>query len=265
MLMLSKIFKTKNFEFCWDFGSSYYRKQIFSDYKNKSDIESENPFKAAQKEKNKEVFDISRKYLHTEILPNLGLNSYLCKNVESDDIVSFLTTKVYKNDEIIIVSMDKDFYQLVDKRVSVYNPITKKIINEDFLIQEYNCNPNKISENFILYKSILGDGSDKIPGVPKCGVKTSIKLARQIIDECIDAKLKEKFLTEEYLELIERNKKLIDFKSLDLISTISIEENINFVKETFKVDKEKAFKTLRDLEINTLYSKLIDFVGIPNG
>jgi 5'-3' exonuclease len=144
----------------------------------------------------------------------------------------------------------------------VYNPISKKIIDENFLIEEYNCNPNKISENFILYKSILGDGSDKIPGIPKCGVKTSSKLARQMIDNCVEKKLKEKFLTEEYLGIIERNKKLIDFKNLDLISTISIEENISFVKETFKIDREKAFKTLRNLEINTLYSKLIDFVGV---
>jgi len=73
--------------------------------------------------------------------------------------------------ELFIVSSDKDFYQLIDERVKVWNPIKKQIINQEDFFEIYNMQPY----NFALLKSLMGDKSDNIPGIKGLGPKTIAK------------------------------------------------------------------------------------------
>jgi 5'-3' exonuclease len=70
------------------------------------------------------------------------------------------------------VSADKDFLQLVDKNITVYSPITKEYYTPRAVQEKFGLPP----KNFLLYKTLLGDDSDKIPGVQGLGPKKLYKL-----------------------------------------------------------------------------------------
>ena len=80
-----------------------------------------------------------------------------------DDIIAVLSEKLVEkfNSTVFIVSSDKDFLQLVTKKIILYRPMEKEYYTPEAVRQKYGILPY----NFIVYKTLLGDNSDKIPGV----------------------------------------------------------------------------------------------------
>ena len=92
--------------------------------------------------------------------------------VEADDVIAYTARHIiYAFWNKIIVSSDKDFYQLCDKYTSVYRPIQDKIITEQNVLEDFKIHPN----NFALARAIAGDPSDNLPGVSGVGLKTIAK------------------------------------------------------------------------------------------
>jgi len=75
------------------------------------------------------------------------------------------------NAEKIIVSSDKDFFQLLNKRTIQYRPIQKEILNEVKITDKFNIHPN----NFSIARAMEGDKSDNIDGIEGLGLKTIAK------------------------------------------------------------------------------------------
>ena len=116
--------------------------------------------------------------------------------MEGDDVMSWLSENLSGNN--VIVSVDQDFLQLVQDTVSVYSPIKDiHITNQNF--EEIVGVPVK---DFLMYKALIGDKSDNIPGVPKVGDKT----AKKIISAGIDT------LSTEHQEIYAENVKLMDLR-----------------------------------------------------
>ena len=94
--------------------------------------------------------------------------------VEADDIIAHLATTITQNNDdsrAFIVSSDKDFIQLVSDQITVYRPIEKDFYTRDTIVEKFGVLP----ENFILYKVLMGDASDKVPGIKGLGVKKLMK------------------------------------------------------------------------------------------
>ena len=94
--------------------------------------------------------------------------------MEADDIIAHLATTITQNNDdsrAFIVSSDKDFIQLVSDQITVYRPIEKDFYTRDTIVEKFGVLP----ENFILYKVLMGDASDKIPGIKGLGVKKLMK------------------------------------------------------------------------------------------
>ena len=92
--------------------------------------------------------------------------------VEADDIISYAVQHSrYKDYNKLIVSSDKDFYQLVNNNTAIFRPIQKKVITMPVIMQEFGIHPN----NFALARAIAGDPSDNLKGVPRVGLKTVSK------------------------------------------------------------------------------------------
>jgi len=151
-------------------------------------------------------------------LPLLGISVFEKKGFEADDVIGTICnlSKV----ETIIISGDKDLLQLIDKNTKV--SLLKKGIKETFLYdierikEDYNLKPKELID----YKSLRGDNSDNIPGVPGIGEKTALELIQrfsslkniyQKIDK-IDEKTKQKLISFKkqaflsyQLSLIEKN------------------------------------------------------------
>ena len=94
---------------------------------------------------------------------------------EADDVI---TTMVLKNlnHENIICSSDKDYLQSVQKNVQVWSWGKKILYTPQLVLEEFGVMP----ENFTYYRSIVGDDSDKLPGVEGIGEKTILKLVPQL-------------------------------------------------------------------------------------
>lgn len=99
------------------------------------------------------------------------------ESYEADDIIGTITKKL-KNDNlrIIIVTGDRDIFQLIDKNIYVAVPQTGltsiKIYDRNEVLKKLGLPPEKIVD----YKALVGDQSDNYPGAKGIGPKTAIEL-----------------------------------------------------------------------------------------
>ena len=89
---------------------------------------------------------------------------------EADDIIGALVAR-FKGKEKVIISSDKDYFQLLDDTTLLYRPTQKEILNKNNIIDKYKIHPS----NFALARAIVGDKSDNLPGVRGVGLKTVAK------------------------------------------------------------------------------------------
>lgn len=97
--------------------------------------------------------------------------------VEADDVIGTLAKKAESEDvDVIIVSPDKDFRQLLSENVSMLRPAYRgenfNLETIDTFREKYGVEPIQ----FIDVLALMGDSADNVPGVPGIGEKTAIKL-----------------------------------------------------------------------------------------
>jgi len=91
---------------------------------------------------------------------------------EADDIISLVSQSPhYRGWQKMIISSDKDFFQLCDDETVLYRPIQKKFVNKPRLLEEFKIHPT----NFALARAMAGDKSDNLPGVRGVGLGTISK------------------------------------------------------------------------------------------
>lgn len=149
-------------------GGSLRRKKLFPEYKaqrNERKTLVSSIFGNKQEERDAINFEISRLTLY---LKNLPVQIVVAENIEADDAISFFCTDIYKDVDKIIMSSDKDFLQLVNDKTKVWSPTKKILYTKERIKEEFSF----ISENFIIFKCLTGDGSDNIPGIKGLGLKT---------------------------------------------------------------------------------------------
>jgi DNA polymerase I len=155
-------------------GSSMNRKNLVPEYKSGREtqrITNWEVFDNLDEEHDSKIDQIIRIIQYLKTLP---VKTVSIDKVEADDIIAYLSHKALKQqgDRAFIISSDKDFLQLVNDRVVVYRPIEKKFYTNKFFKEKYNMP----SENFIIYKTLMGDNSDKIKGIKGLGEKKLFKL-----------------------------------------------------------------------------------------
>ena len=108
-----------------------------------------------------------------DVLDYLPLQTMIYDGIEADDTIAYLTkhTQDDLDGEVVIVSTDKDFLQLVTEKVKVFSPTKKKLYDRQMVFDEYGIWP----QNILLYRTLDGDKSDNIPGIKGCGLKTLLK------------------------------------------------------------------------------------------
>ena len=158
---------------CWDGRhGSRRRKQKNANYKEgRSPVRLNRNFKVLTEEQEKEnkIWQLHR---IVEYLNNFPVIQLLADEVEADDIISYICRySQYKDEQKVIVSSDKDFFQLLDDKTVLYRPVQKVILNRRKVIEEYGIHPN----NFALARAVVGDKSDNLNGVPGVGLKTISK------------------------------------------------------------------------------------------
>ncbi|HEX9260682.1 MAG TPA: 5'-3' exonuclease H3TH domain-containing protein, partial [Acidimicrobiales bacterium] len=113
-----------------------------------------------------------------QVVDSLGIKVLDCPGFEADDIIaSVVTMAVARGDEVVIVTGDRDSYQLVaDPLVKVlYNRrgvSDYALYDEAGIAEKTGVTPAQYSQ----YAALRGDPSDNLPGVPGVGEKTAAKL-----------------------------------------------------------------------------------------
>jgi DNA polymerase I len=121
----------------------------------------------------KQQMGLVRQVVETLKIPVLELATY-----EADDILATLATQARdRGDDVIIVTGDRDAYQLVeDPHIKVlYNKrgVTDYVLYDEAGIHERT---GVTPEQYPMYAALRGDTSDNLPGVPGVGEKTAAKL-----------------------------------------------------------------------------------------
>lgn len=126
-------------------------------------------------------------------------------HLEADDCIAISVKQIlakYPTSTIYIITSDKDYLQLAEERVHLFNLAYKK------LTEQKSCTGNAACDLFC--KILTGDASDGIPSAfPKCGPKTALKYFNN--PSLLEIKLNEK---EEYRQQYELNKLIIDFNNI---------------------------------------------------
>jgi len=162
MLSISKTFDTPNFIFCWD-SKKNKRKEIYPSYKTRSPISQEDYTfeKFAYKQFNE---------LRMYTIPKFGFkNSFIQTGLEADDIMAIISLTY--DMEFVIVSGDKDLYQLLAPNVRMFSPKTKEVLTKELFTIQWGIEPKQ----WAMVKQIAGCTSDTVGGIDNVGDKTAAK------------------------------------------------------------------------------------------
>lgn len=117
-------------------------------------------------------FALAEEYLRRAGIPCLRLPLE-----EADDVIATLAHRAGTDgSDVLVVTGDKDMYQLVNERIRMVPPSdTDRIMTSDDVMTKTGVGPDKIVE----WLALIGDTSDNINGVPGVGPKTAAKLLAQ--------------------------------------------------------------------------------------
>lgn len=191
-----------------------------------------------------------------EVLKKMNIVIIEKQGFEGDDILgTFARIGEQSGLEVVILSGDRDTFQLATDKVTIHIPRTKagKTEVDDFdrakVIETYNVEPKQLIE----VKGLMGDTSDNIPGVPGVGEKTAYKIIQEY--KTID----------NLYELLEKDEaasikgkmreKIIENKDLAILSRALGEINCNVPVEDIEVtdlvikewDKPAVYEMFKDL------------------
>ena len=189
-----------------------------------------------------------------EILKYMNIDIVEKEGYEGDDIIGTLSRYgEEKGLEVIILSGDRDTFQLATDNVKIHIPRTKagktetEIFDREKVKEVYGIEPKQLIE----VKGLQGDTSDNIPGVPGIGEKTALTLIKKY--ETIDNLYKkleagEADLKGKQKEKIEENKELAYLsRTLGEINTqVPIEDTLDELK-TEEWDKTKVLEIFKEL------------------
>jgi len=98
---------------------------------------------------------------------------------EADDVIGYLARYHLKNKKIMIVSSDKDYYQLLSNNVTIWSPGQKKIVDSSDVLQKFGISSN----NFCVSRCFTGDSSDGVIGAKGVGFKSLAKRVPMLAEE----------------------------------------------------------------------------------
>lgn len=172
---LKKSYKASKVIIACDQGSSSYRKQLSSQYKqtrkDKFDAQTD-----AEKAAFELFFEDFTKSLD-HVAENTDYPVLRFQGVEADDIAAYIVSKKSQLgvDNIWLISSDRDWDLLVQPGVSRFSYVTRKEVTTDNWHTHYEFAP----EDYISIKCLTGDSGDNVIGVPGIGPKRAVSLVNE--------------------------------------------------------------------------------------
>ncbi|MEJ5244592.1 MAG: DNA polymerase I [Bacteroidota bacterium] len=143
-----------------------FRKELYDQYKANRDSFPEDLAPQLLKIK---------KFIHL-----VGIEQIEVPGFEADDVIGTIAKKASKEGyEVLCLTSDKDYYQLVDEKISLMKPSRKgeefEIIRRSQVFEKFGVKPEQVVDVLAL----IGDTSDNVPGVKGIGERTAIPLVQE--------------------------------------------------------------------------------------
>ena len=191
------------------------------------------------------------------VLKAMNIDIIEMEGYEADDVLGTLARKgEEKGIEVVLLTGDRDSFQLATDKVKIYIPRTKagktetEIFDKSKVEEVYGVEPLQMIE----VKGLMGDTSDNIPGVPGIGEKTALSIIKkyETIDKLYEAlekgtddlkgKQREKIIENKDLALLSRTLGTINVN-------VPIEKNIEDLKIK-KWDNKEVLSIFEELRFN---------------
>jgi DNA polymerase-1 len=166
---LSERLNPKKIVVVWESGGSPRRRRIFPDYKKGRRPQRLN-------RNNEDIPNTVSNHdqqimLTIEALRHVPVSQIYIADCEADDVIGYLAKYKFRDEKCVIVSSDKDLYQLLNSNVSQWSLGQKMLITPEVVLEKFGVSSN----NFCVARCFVGDNSDGIPGVERAGFKTLSK------------------------------------------------------------------------------------------
>lgn len=172
------------------------RRKLHPDYKNKRKITGRKSSVIFKDEENPDdnfsyevdgAFEYQFKKIY-DFLQKLPVTVCIIPYCEADEVIAYMANKNKNEFDSIIVSTDKDYLQLIDENIFVYNWRKKTLYSTENFKEEFEISPN----NYTYKRIILGDVSDNIKGTKQEGKKTiGEKTFKEIFSDLKENEIKE--------------------------------------------------------------------------
>lgn len=225
-------------------GGKTFRHDAYPEYK-------------AQREKQPEDITLSIPYIK-DILEAYNIKVIEVPNYEADDVIGTLSVKgAEEGYDIFMMTLDKDYGQLVNDKVSMYRPALK---GTGFEVR----GPKEVTEMYgidtpqqvVDLLALEGDASDNIPGCPGIGEKTAAKLIKEwgsienMIEHASDLKGAVQKKVIENIDKIKFSKYLVTIKT-----DVPVEIDLRDLRRK-EPDTDKLIKIFSELEFKSFISRL---------
>jgi len=238
---------------CWDGeNSGKMRYYIYEGYKANRDSKSwYNKITLTEKQINKEEKDMGELYQKIRIqqyAEELFIRQIEVDEIEADDIIAYYCKMKKPEENVLIFTNDRDYFQLLDYvNVSIYIDNKSTVVDKDIFFMYFNYHYS----NSLTIKILCGDTSDNINGIEGLQETTLIKYFPQIKERHVSVK-------EIYAESfkIKKQREVEKKKSLKVIDNIINGKDILVRNKKLMDLKEPLMSKLALEEYETLYDPL---------
>lgn len=158
---LIKQFKPEHMMVVWDSKGVTERKELYPAYKATRQAAPSDLFEQKQ---------LIEHFINLIELPQLSMTG-----VEADDLIASLAKQFHEEHDVVIISSDKDLYQLLNGNIQLFDPFKDGFVSREEHEAKLGFSIDKLS----FYHALVGDASDNIPGVAGIGDKSATQLCQQ--------------------------------------------------------------------------------------
>lgn len=231
----------------FDAGKHTFRHDMYAEYKGKRDHMPE---------------DLAMQMpMLKELLTAMNIKTIEIPEIEADDIVGSISRKF--DAEFILLSGDKDLLQLINDNTSVW--LTQKGVSQvnkmdtQALKEQFGLKPYQIIE----LKSIMGDSSDNIPGVPGIGQKGANDLLQEFDNlDNIYANLDK--VPQRYQTKLQNGREMAYLSHK--LATIKLDVDIPFGLEDCKIKlpfNDQVYFLMKELDFRSMLTRKDLFTSAP--
>lgn len=189
-----------------------------------------------------------------EIVEGLNISMLELEGYEADDIIATICKEMENKEyKVIVITGDKDLFQLVSKNVTLWDSMKNKVSGLVEVKERFEIEPHQIPD----VMGLTGDSIDNVPGIPGIGEKTAIRLIKefQSIENLLDnidqiPKEKLKANLRRYKDQALLSKELVTLKS-----DVPVACDLKHLKVK-SPDRTKLRKLFKELEFTRLLKEI---------